>query len=83
MYEFDAVAMAISIFLTWGIGLVPPLLIRYAILKKSMNKWSAIGTCVFFYFFNIIFFIAIGSKSKSHFALTLVAYVSYRILFKP
>jgi hypothetical protein len=80
MYEFDAVTIIASIVITWGIGLAPPLLIRYAILKRQMDKWPAIGTCNIFLFLNIIIFTALGSKSKTHGALTLVAFVSYWIL---
>jgi hypothetical protein len=82
MAELDAVTIVASIVLTWGIGLTPPVLIRYAILRRPMNKWPAIGICAFFWFFNVILFTALGSKSKTHFALTLVAFVSYWILRK-
>ena len=82
MLELDAATIVVSIVITWGIGLTPPLLIRYAILKRPMNKWSAIGTCAAFLFFNVILFTGLGSKSKSHAALTLVAFVSYWILRK-
>ncbi len=82
MYELDAVTIIASIIITWGIGLAPPLLIRYAILKRPMDKWPAIGTCAIFWFLNIIIFTALGSKSKTHGALTLVAFVSYWILRK-
>ena len=47
-----------------------------------MDKWPAIGTCAIFWFLNIIIFTALGSKSKTHGALTLVAFVSYWILRK-
>lgn len=82
MLELDAVTIVASIILTWGIGLAPPIVIRYAILKRPMNKWPAIGTCGAFWLFNVILFTALGSKSKTHAALTLVAFVSYWILRK-
>ena len=82
MSEFDAVTIVTSIVITWGIGLAPPLLIRYALLKRAMNKWPAIGTCAAFWFSNIIIFTALGSKSRTHTALTLIAFVSYWILRK-
>lgn len=82
MYELDPYTIAASFALTWGIGLVPPLLIRYAILRRPMDKWPAIGACAFFWFFNIIVFTALGSQSKTHTALTLVAFVSYWLLRK-
>lgn len=82
MLELDAVTVVASIILTWCIGLAPPIVIRYAILKRPMNKWPAIGTCVAFWFFDVILFTALGSKSKTHAALILVAFVSYWILRK-
>jgi len=82
MFELDPLTIEASIVLTWGIGLAPPIVIRYAILKRPMNKWPAIGTCAAFWFFNVILFTALGSKSKTHAALTLIAFVSYWILRK-
>jgi hypothetical protein len=71
-----------SIILTWVIGLAPPLVIRYAILKRPMNKWPAIGTCASFWILNVILFTALGSQSKTHAALGLVAFASYWLLRK-
>ena len=80
MLELDAVTIVASLILTWGIGLAPPIVIRYAILKRPMNKWPAIGICAAFWSFNIILFTVLGSESKTHTALTFVAFVSYWIL---
>ncbi len=80
MLELDAVTILVSVLITWGIGLAPPLLIRYAFLKRPMDRWPAISTCAAFWFFDVILFTAIGSKSKSHAALTIVAFVSFWIL---
>lgn len=82
MYELDPVTIVASFILTWSIGLAPPLVIRYAIVKAPMDRWPAIGTCVFFWFINIIVFTSLGSHSKTHTALTLIAFVSYWILRK-
>lgn len=82
MYELDPITIIFSIVLTWGIGLTPPLVIRYAALKRPMEKWPAIGVCAFFWFLNIILFSALGSQSKTHAALTFVAFVSYWLLRK-
>lgn len=82
MHELDPVAVVISFVLTWGIGLTPPLVIRYAVLKMPMEKWPAIGACACLWFFNIILFSALGSQSKTHAALIFVAYVSYWLLRK-
>lgn len=75
-----AATLILSFIITWTIGLTPPLLIRYAFLRRPMAKKPAIGTAAVFWFLNIILFIAMGSESKSHAALLLIAYVSYWIL---
>ena len=72
----------VSFVLTWGIGLIPPLVIRYAIVRKPLSKGWAIGLVVFLWMVNIIIFTALGSQSKTHAALFLVAWTSYIILKK-
>lgn len=83
MQEFDVIDFILSIIFTWTIGLLPPVVIRYVIVKYPMDKGSAIITSVAFWFFNLFFFISLGSQSKSHMVLSLIAYVSYLILRKP
>lgn len=80
MEDFTATTLILSLAITWTIGLTPPLLIRYAFLRRAMAKKPAIGISALFWFLNIILFIAMGSKSKTHAALLLIAYVSYWIL---
>lgn len=75
-------SLLFSIILTWGIGLAPPLLIRYAILRRPLSKTVAIVIVVVFWFINISIFIALGSQSKTHAALFFVALVSYYILHR-
>ncbi|MDD5327841.1 MAG: hypothetical protein PHY02_08520 [Phycisphaerae bacterium] len=80
--EYWWITLIISIVLTWGVGLTPPLLIRFAFLRRPISKGWAIGIVVLFWCINIVFFTAIGSKSKTHAALFLVAWASYTILRK-
>lgn len=80
MYELDAPTIVLSLLMTWTIGLTPPLVIRYALLRRPMDTWAAIGTCGAFWVINILIFTALGSKSKTHGALALVALASYWIL---
>ncbi len=80
MDETNIVAIILSFVITWSIGLLPPVLIRYLFVKRPLMKWPAIGIAICFWFINISIFIALGSQSKSHFALFLIAYVSYWIL---
>ncbi|MFA5555000.1 MAG: hypothetical protein WCZ89_07235 [Phycisphaerae bacterium] len=78
--EYWWIALIVSAILTWGIGLAPPLLIRFAFLRRPVSKGWAIGTAAIFWFININIFTAIGSTSKTHGALFLVAWASYAIL---
>jgi hypothetical protein len=80
--ELHPLELVLSFILTWGIGLAPPLLIRFKFNKEPMGKWPAIGTCTFLWFVNVMLFAALGSQSKNHGALILVAFVSYWILTK-
>src|SRR3989344_573269 len=80
MYELDATTIFVSFVITWSIGLLPPLIIRYAILKHPIAMWPAIGTCALFWVINIVLFTAMGSQNKAHFALVLIAFMSYWIL---
>lgn len=72
----------LSFLFTWGVGLAPPLLIRFAIMRRPIGKGWSIGVVALFWVFNIVLFTALGSQSKSHGALALVAFASYAILRK-
>jgi hypothetical protein len=72
--------LLISIMITWSIGLIPPITIRFIFKKAPIKKNSAIGIVIFFWFTNLIIFSALGSEGNVHIALTLIAFVSYSIL---
>lgn len=78
--EWGLGMVLLSFFLTWGIGLAPPLLIRFVFLRRSIVKAWAIGGAALFLVLNIVIFEILGSQSKTHAALILVAIVSYLIL---
>ncbi|MCJ7776843.1 MAG: hypothetical protein MUP16_00785 [Sedimentisphaerales bacterium] len=80
--EYWWITLIVSAILTWGVGLTPPLLIRFAFLRRPISKGWAIGTAAIFWFINIIIFTALGSTSKTHGALFFVAWASYAILRK-
>jgi hypothetical protein len=80
MYEFDVPTIFVSVVITWGVGLLPPILIRYAYVKGPLDKHEAIATCVALGIFNLFLFLLLGSQSKSHMVLILIAIVSYAIL---
>ncbi len=78
-YGLLAAFLTFSFIVTWGIGLTPPLLIRYVFYRRPLNKWPAIGYCTLFLFANISIFTILGSESKTHNVLVIIAFVSYYI----
>jgi hypothetical protein len=70
----EAEAFILSFLITWSIGLLPPILIRYALVRRPLARWASIGVCALFLIVNIALFEALGSESKSHGALALVAF---------
>lgn len=70
----------ISAILTWSIGLAPPLLMRFVFLRRPARKSVSFAFVAVFWVINITIFIALGSQSRTHGALFLVALVSYYIL---
>jgi hypothetical protein len=68
-----------SIAITWGIGLLPPVLIRFALVKHSLTKNKAILVTAILWVLNLTLSIAMG---RGHTALFLVAWASYVILRK-
>ena len=72
--------LVLSFVLTWAVGLLPPILIRFVFMRRPIEKAWAIGVVFLLWLFNVIFFTALGSQSKTHAALFLVSCVSYAIL---
>lgn len=69
-----------NVILTWSIGLAIPLIIRYAIYRKPLSKTNAIIINVVNFIITFSIFIALGSKSKTHMVLYIMALCSYGIL---
>lgn len=72
-----------SFVVTWAIGLAPPLLIRYGLVRGPMSRGAAVATAALFYFGNIVLFTMLGSTNRSHAVLFLIAWLSYWILQRP
>ena len=71
-----------DIAVTWSIGLSPPLIIRYVIIRGEISKHPALLICFLFMVFNLFLFSILGSQSKTHAVLFVIAGVSYAILRK-
>lgn len=58
--------LIISFIVTWGVGLTPPVLIRYVFLRRSLSKkaasWVAAGFCAFFWMAFLLINSALGEK---------------------
>ena len=72
--------LLLSFLITWGIGLLPILIIRFLIVRRPIGKYPAGFICLVFLIFNVMLFEALGSQSKTHGALMLVSFVSFYIL---
>jgi hypothetical protein len=73
----------VSALFTWSVGLAPPLIIRFLIVKHPLDKpWPLVLSVVFF-IFNLVLFTGLGSESKGHLALFLIAWASYTIYRGP
>lgn len=80
MHQIDVLTIISDILFTWGVGLLPPFLIRYVFYRRQIKEYMAVIVCATFLVFNLIFFISLGSQSKTHAVLFLIAIVSYKIL---
>ncbi len=69
-----------SFLLTWFVGLLPPILIRFLILRRPMEKVSGIAVVALLWIFNVLFFTALGSQNKTHGVLAFIAIISYWLL---
>ncbi|MHC4158614.1 MAG: hypothetical protein ACYSSO_06000 [Planctomycetota bacterium] len=82
--EYWVITLIISVIFTWGIGLTPPLLIRFALLRRPISKGWAIGTVILFGFINFVIFSANATARGGRIggAFVLIAFASYAILRK-
>ena len=58
--------LVLSAILTWGIGLAPPLLIRFAFLRRPIGNGPALALVAVLWLFNVTLFTALGSQSRTH-----------------
>lgn len=80
MTQIGFLDIVIGFVLTWILGLLPPYLIRFRILKRPMSVWPAVGVCIILWITGLVFWEALGSHSITHGAVMLVAVISYFVL---
>jgi hypothetical protein len=81
-WQHWALMLIRGVILTWGIGLLPPLVLRFVFLRKPMSRNGALALVTVFAFVNIILFFPPRSQSgiRNWGPFTLVAMASYHIL---
>lgn len=74
--------LILGFIIVWAIGLGPPVLIRYVLLKRPVGTRCAISICAGFWIANFVMVFALGSRNIILAAsyLCLIAFVSYLIL---
>lgn len=81
MHEIAVLKIFVSFVITWCIGLIPAIIVRYIILCRPVGKLAAIGTCIIFWItISFILSEALESKGMTNVALTMISFVSYWIL---
>jgi len=63
-----------------GIGLAPPLLIRFVLVRRPIGKGWAIAVAALFWAVDFVLFSALGGQSRTYGAFFLIAIISYLIL---
>lgn len=78
------VAFIISMAITWTLGLIIPVIIRYAIVRKPMNKGVSFLIAAINFFLNLYFWIYLdmqyGGGSKTHYVQYVMACVAFYLL---
>ncbi len=77
MSAFDII---FSFAITWGVGLGLPSIVRYGIYRRALFRDEALGWAVGLTLANFVFFILLGSQSKTHIVLFFIGFISYRLL---
>ncbi|MBI5076584.1 MAG: hypothetical protein HZB62_15645 [Nitrospirae bacterium] len=82
MENLSGLEIGLSFILTWVVGLLTPLIIRFVLLRRPLGKKMAFAVSFVLYVINLAIFIALGSQSKTHAVLFVIAWIAYAILIK-
>ncbi len=78
--EYWLFTLALSVLVTWGFGLLPPLIARFIILRRCFSRKAAIIFSTSFLAVNIVIFTMLGNSTAENASLFLVAFASFAIL---
>lgn len=80
-------SLAISFVVTWSVGLTPPVVIRYLLLKRPLQRkaatWTSVGICVVMLFLSVLVTDWAGEKQGSHFWVFFLFFVARWVLERP
>lgn len=82
-YGAATILLTISLVLTWGVGLLPAFIIRYAIVRHPLGKWAGSAVTFGLLIFNLLIAYALNPQHFSeapHTVQGLVAMVAFWIL---
>ena len=81
MQHLDVIKLFVIFGITWCVGLIPPIIIRYLILSRPVGKVYAIGICIVSWIaIGLVLSEALESTIQTNIALLLISLVSYWIL---
>lgn len=76
--------LAVSLIVTWGVGLSPPLLVRYVFLRRPLSKkaasWIAAGFSAFFWMTFLVINSALGERPGTGVVWIIVFFVARWIM---
>jgi len=83
-FSLIVLALVVSLVITWGVGLTPPLLIRYVFLRRPLSKktasWIAVGFSFFFWIAFSYYSYSIGVSRGTGFVWIIMFFVARWIL---
>ena len=74
------ILFAVSLIVTWSIGLGLPALVRFIFYRRQLQSTEAVVWAIGLGLFEAIFFITIGTENKTHRVLILIGWIAYRML---
>ena len=81
--ERTAIDIVLSVALTWGMGLAPVLILRYAVFRKPLAKRPAIWVTVGIAFFLVILFAGLATLADTEPNMApaaIITFLSFGIL---
>jgi tetratricopeptide (TPR) repeat protein len=69
----------LGFIVTWALALVPVLILRYSVLKRTVGQWPAVAVGILTAVLHVVVFVLLGAKHLGPVS-ALVGYVAYGIM---